>query len=130
MLSSNSCKTANKSIPSLTKQTITFGKGGGFTGEVKEFIIDNSGKVYSKNVFTKQQKEIKNLTLKETKELFAKVENLFLNKEDFNHPGNIYYYIIYNNGKKNVSYKWGDNNFKTDSETESLYKELEKVIKK
>ena len=69
----------------------------------------------------KKDSLIRHLTKKETKTLFKKLKALDLEKTDFNHPGNMTYFIEQTKKGKAILVKWGDGSIDTPAHILSFY---------
>lgn len=98
----------DSSEQSLEQRSVILGKGGGFTGEYKEYIIKGNGNVHSRDPMdTSSIQLIKTLTSGESNSLFKELEELDFPDPEFNHPGNITYYIHYSKEDTTKKIKWG-----------------------
>ena len=109
-----SCKTKEKVFNPQTFQDpmITFGSGGGFTGQVNSFYLTSNGSLYASSsegytLMGKADKKIAN-------QIFTNYEALGLKDLSLDEPGNKYYFIEYQSKNINKNLKWGikpiDNN--------------------
>lgn len=92
-----SCRTS-KEMGSIEK--ITFGSGGGITGEVKTKTIDNKGNVYQDNSF------IYGFDQPTTDSLFAVMASL--KNDTLNAPYNIYNFIQFTDSGVTYKYVWSN----------------------
>ena len=109
------CKTKNRFIE--------FGNGGGISGKYNEYKLDSKGVVYLKKDSSTYEK-IKALTKEQTSAIFKDV--LSLKKEDWNisEPGNMTYYIVFNDAKDKHTAKWGGTTTKPTETLKALYDKL------
>jgi uncharacterized protein YjiK len=120
---------AQKYTPSnFQGQQLTFGSGGGFTGQVIQYTLLENGQLFQTNSQTKEAKELKPVSRTKSKQLFAKVEKLDVAKLDFNHPGNMYYFIQTKRGDILQKITWGSPQDKAPDGVETLYQELKTTI--
>jgi len=87
---------------------IVFGKGGGFTGKYDEYFLNKNGGLYKKDPSTKAFIMLKELSHKETKNIFKEVESNKLFEIIFNHPYNITCYMEIEKGTVSDRIVWGD----------------------
>jgi hypothetical protein len=87
---------------------IVFGKGGGFTGKYDEYFVNKNGELYKKDPSTKSFTLLKELSHKETKNIFKEVEANKLFEIKFNHPYNITCYMEIEKGSSSNRIVWGD----------------------
>ncbi len=119
---------------SITKNStdveqLTFGNGGGFTGNVTEYILNPKGEIFKHEKLPKSETKIKKISKEKTFELFSKAKAVQLDTCKFIYPGNMYYFIkIKSNGKENYI-SWGDGKHKVNPEIESFYNEFINLLK-
>ncbi len=87
---------------------IVFGKGGGFTGKYDEYFLNKNGGLYKKDQSTNSFTLLKELSHKETKNIFKEVESNKLFEIEFNHPYNITCYMEIEKGTVSNRIVWGD----------------------
>jgi len=124
-----SCKAQQYTLDSLPEKQLIFGSGGGITGEVNTYIMLENGQVFYSNSLVDEHKELKSITKKEALGAFEKTSALQLSEIDFNHPGNMYYFIEEVNGEEKNRVTWGSTSHEVDEKCEALYKELRMTIK-
>ncbi|MES2734131.1 MAG: hypothetical protein V4714_20455 [Bacteroidota bacterium] len=120
---------AQKYTPSdFQGKQLTFGSGGGFTGQVIQYTLLENGQLFQSHGLTKEVKELKGVSRTKSEQLFGQAEKLDLAKLDFNHPGNLYHFIHIKRGNTIQKVTWGSIQDKVPSEVEALYQELKAVI--
>ena len=122
-----------QSLPSpstLFKRQLTFGSGGGFAGKTRSYVLHENGEIWVRERVTDSLTLHKTLTEKQTKQFFQSADQLQLDKYKFNNPGNIYYFIEYNNPKKRYKAKvtWGAPKQKVSVYVQRFYNQLSKSI--
>jgi len=124
-----SCQSQQFTIENLPQRQLVFGKGGGMVGSVDAYILLENGQLFHTNSLTKKSEELVQVGKAKTKELFDQLEALKLGNMDFNHPGNIYYFIedVGEDGNKKVV--WGSNDYKVDPLCKTLYNNLVEQLK-
>ena len=125
-------QTSAQSLPSpstLFKRQVTFGTGGGFAGTTRSFVLHENGDLWMRERATDSLKLHKTLSDKQTKQFFQSADQLQLEKYKFNSPGNVYYFIEYNNPKKRLKEKvtWGDSKRKVSTYVQRFYNQLIKT---
>jgi len=107
ILATYSCKTSNKMFdPKTTKQTvISFGTGGGFTGNVTEYHLSSTGKIYTE--LESGIKEVGKIKKQIADQIFANYKNLKLNELELDDPGNRYYFVRHKSGDNVHQLQWG-----------------------
>ncbi len=86
---------------------ISFGNGGGFTGEVRSYTLTADGKLFEK------EKELKKIDKKKTLEIFNEAKEL--KNYDFNEPDNMYSFIEVKTKEKTNRIVWGFGSTKVDT---------------
>ncbi len=97
-------------------ESITFGGGGGFTGETKSYTLTAEGKLSEKGI------DMKNVESKEMKEVLKKAIDLRTYK--LNQPGNMSYFIEIRTKDEVNRIVWPYGSEKADERVTSLYKDL------
>jgi hypothetical protein len=116
----NSCAT-NKMLDKTGVEEISFGHGGGFTGEVKTYKLTPKGKLFEKGT------EIKKIDSKTTLKLFKQAKELI--NIDYNKPGNMYSFLEIKTKDKTNRIVWADASTVVDKRVVELYNELLTNIK-
>jgi hypothetical protein len=103
----------------------TIGSGGGIAGTATVYKIYLDGKVLKGKglgeITYSEQSKIGRSTIKK---FFKKVKANVITIQNFNHPGNLYYFISLSD-KGNVSkITWGDEEHAVPKEVETLYQEM------
>lgn len=125
-----SCSRTTYTLENLPDAQITFGKGGGFTGAVTEYTLLENGQLFKKDGVGKEMLEIKSTKRKMAKKVFQQMNELKLMEKNFNHPGNIYYFIRCKaNGQENYL-SWGASDHQPDDQLKSFYEKLNTLIPK
>lgn len=123
------CNSTKNIIPNDYKgKQIIFGYGGGFTGEIKEYILLDNGNLYLNNANTKEIKLIKLVDKKKTKELFLTLANLMLEKYEFKHPFNNYKFLKLKKGISTIEIIWGNPKYQPKKEISDFYNSLFLII--
>lgn len=111
----SSCIT-HKTIKKTGIEEISFGSGGGFTGEVKTYKLSSNGKLFEKGV------EIKKIESKSTLKFFNQAKQL--KDIDYNKPGNMYSFLEIKTKNKTNRIVWSDGSTDVDKRITELYAEL------
>ena len=118
------------SVAAKSKCYMVAGSGGGFSGQVIQYYIFSTGDVYRTKSLSKESTLFMTLSKKQTKNIFKKLKALQLEKMDFNHPGNMTYFIEQHKKENVHTVKWGDNAAQVPSNVSAFYKELMDTITK
>ena len=119
------CSTSKYSANELPEKQLTFGKGGGFAGVSDEFILLENGQLFLKSSLTDSIEVLPNIKKKKAKELFEAAAKLSMDTLDFNHPGNMYYFVKYREqeeAKNGIT--WGDMNHAPPAAIKEFYQRL------
>lgn len=109
---------------------IFFGSKGGFTGNVREFYLNNSGMLYK--IKAKDTVELKEISQSKTQTLFDKLHAVCKKHESFQKPGNMSYFIKYvpKEEEAGKTFLWGSPQFTVPDKLQELYNQLETLTKK
>lgn len=123
-VSSESLKTDNNNI-----KRYAIGKGGGFTGDYTEFILNENGKVYKYDYKYDREVFYKELEKVDLNYFLEQIEELGLEGIDINQPGNISYYIEVKIGQNSINkIVWGANLYYPPKELVTFHDELFKKL--
>ena len=111
----NSCITGNIGVKTGIYE-IQFGSGGGFTGEVKTYILTADCKLFE------EDKELNKIKSKTTLEIFKEAQAI--NEHSFNEPGNMYSFIEIKTKDKTNRIVWAFGSTKVDKRVTELHKRL------
>ena len=102
-----------------------FGKGGGFTGDYTEFILNENGKVYKYDYKYDREVYYKTIDKADLNYYLEKIEELSLDGIDINKPGNISYYIDVRIGQQSQNkITWGDHLYYPPKNLVDFHKEV------
>ena len=99
---------STKNMGGTSEKVIVFGNGGGFTGQVTEFVLDEKGTFMKNDKLTSEVTILPSLKKAETKKLFKDLETMHFDTINFKHPGNTYYFIRSNNSNASHEVVWGE----------------------
>lgn len=123
------CKQQPKYTPdAFPEKQLRWGSGGGFVGKETKFTLLENGQVF-KDEPNKKTVELENTKARKAKALFKTVAELDLLKLDFQHPGNIYDFIEYQEGETIKRITWGDAKFPVDPKIKEMFAELKALAK-
>lgn len=123
-VSSESLKTDNNNI-----KRYAIGKGGGFTGDYTEFILNENGKVYKYDYKYDREVFYKELDKVDLNYFLEQIEELGLEGIDINQPGNISYYIEVKIGQNSINkIVWGANLYYPPKELVTFHDEIFKKL--
>lgn len=121
-----SCSTSKETTNTL--QSIKFGNGGGITGQVTEYTINESGCVFLSASPTDESNKIGCFSSSEMKDIHKNLEETDLSSINLNEPGNIYYFIELIYDKNSHKIVWGKNNQAPPQPVKDTYKYLNDKI--
>lgn len=124
-----SCKSNEMAFnPETSKAAvITFGTGGGFTGQVKQYSLTDNGKLYHLEDTT--YKLIGKIPTATVDQIFSNFTHLGLSNKILNEPGNNYYFLGLKSDETFNQLKWGANPL-NDESLNIYYKILMNEVKK
>ncbi len=111
----NSCMTSKIAVKTGIEE-ISFGNGGGFTGEVKTYKLTADCKLFEKET------EFKKVESKKTLELFNQAKEL--KDLNFNEPENMYSFIEIKTKEKTNRIVWAYGSTTVDKKVIELYNAL------
>lgn len=106
LILSASCKSSQTSLEDYTGEKIILANGGGFTGQVIEYILLETGDVFRTNSLDKSVIHVTELSSSVTKQIFNNYNILQIADTDLNEPGNMYFYIRWQDGSNQHEVKW------------------------
>ncbi len=80
-------------LPNAPIAEIEFGSGGGFTGAIKAYALNNKGELYKLDPFAGGRELVKKVDASTTASLFQRIEEDGLLKIKINKPGNTYKFL-------------------------------------
>jgi len=129
-----SCKTQEKisSPDTYEREIISFGSGGGFTGEVKSYSILRNGQMFKNGseVSGVASGELTKLEDKIVDQLFLNFVNLKLAEIKLDDPGNMYRFINYKENGNIHRIQWGGMKEEVPKNIKTFYKILNQLATK
>ena len=120
------CSSQSKSLQTLPKDQIIFGRGGGMSGEVQSHILMDNGQLYATSSLFADTTHLADLAPESTKKLFEQLDSLHLAQLNFQHPGNRYYFIKHQQQKV----VWGARDTLPPPIVQRLYDSLQSFVPK
>ena len=125
-----SCKTPQYTLENLPPPKLVFGKGGGFSGLSDEYTLLKSGQLFLKSSMTDSLEVLPKIKKQQVKALFASAEDLRMDTLQFNHPGNIYYFVNYvQDSTRKAEITWGDMNHQIPALIKEFHAQLYAAVK-
>jgi len=108
-----------------TKNTFfIIGSGGGFTGKYNHFKVHNSGKVEKLSDETKIYESYSKIEKYLIANYFKELEALNIGEMDYDHPGNMTFFIQVVYDSKLHTIKWGDIKYQVNNRVELFYEKV------
>jgi len=89
------CKSALLPPDKYQSAQISFGSGGGFSGEFHEYTLLDDGRLFKKSRDGMSFEELKSVDKKLTKQIFDNITTFGIDKYQYNQPQNLYYFLAY-----------------------------------
>ena len=109
---------------------IVFGSGGGFTGKVEEYYVQDDGTVFHHSEIKKQVTEIASVGSEAVKKYFDKLDGINFKKLIYQKPSNMYYYVMERNGDAFHKVTWGDMKTPPPMAVKAIYDEMRNELVK
>jgi hypothetical protein len=122
------CKQTRYTADQLPEKHLRWGSGGGVVGKEKSHILLENGQIFETDIMGKTT-ETKKVSGKKAKALFKTASTAGIAKMAFDHPGNLYYFLEWQEGDMVSRMVWGDKNLPVDKSVEALYAELNALLK-
>ena len=120
---------SNLNTENSNEKRYAFGKGGGFTGDYTEFILNENGKVYKYDYKYDREVFYKNLAKVDLDYFLTKIDDLGLDGIDINEPGNLSYYIDLRIGQNSINkIVWGARQYYAPKELITFHDEAFKKL--
>ncbi len=113
--------------PDSGLDAITFGHGGGFTGAVHAFLLQEDGHLFSGDGELTHYKHIGKLDSNKAKQYLSIIRRLFDQHTPINRPGNTYQYLGLSHGGKVQKFTW-QNEEDVPKEAGILYQILKRAL--
>jgi hypothetical protein len=123
-----SCSSPGKVTRDPNGQRLIFGNGGGFTGIYTNYELYEDGNIFIFRPDSTLQ-PLKKLRKKQTHDIFMQASKLKISQPEFNHPGNMTWFIKYKVNGVTTEYKWGESNAPAPGEIQDFYNQLNSIIK-
>ena len=111
----------------LPPQQLRWGTGGGFVGKETVYTLLNNGQVFKRGLNSPLAETAK--TKKKTATaIYKTAAALELSKLEFDHAGNIYSFLEWQDGDMVHRVSWGDPAFPVDAGIKTLYDQLNGLL--
>jgi len=88
--------------------SITFGRGGGFTGMTKSYTLYEGGSLYLDDASNRHEETLFQINKNQSKQLFQIYDQMNFLDYDIQLPGNYYNFVTYSNSNKKHKIIWTD----------------------
>lgn len=112
----------------LPTQQLHWGAGGGYVGKESAHILLNNGQIFKRELAGALVETAK-VKSKKAAAIFKTAQALDFSNLEFNHPGNIYSFLEWQDGDVVHRIVWGDPNFPIDGNVKALYDRLNGLLK-
>lgn len=123
-LFSFSCKTQQLPPDQYKDAQISFGSGGGFSGEYHEYTLLDDGRLFQKNRDGQSYTFLKKLNTSTTTQLFQNIKTFGIDSYKYNEPQNLYYFLSYSTPNTTNKIVWSGQPENKLSTINSMYKLL------
>lgn len=121
------CKTYQ--ADQLPATQLHFGNGGGFTGAVTEYVLLENGQVFVRETLEGAYQPLGKTNKSQAKAVYQSWENKDLTNKEFQHPGNMYYFVTMVSDGEEHRLTWGSHNHPAGDEIKAFYKECSDLVK-
>lgn len=123
------CKQQKYTTGKFPDKQLRWGNGGGFVGRETIFTLLENGQIFQTDMPDKMT-ELRKTKAGKAKKLYQTAQNLGIAKLTFDHPGNIYAFIEYQEGDMVQRITWGDPKFPVDDRVKDLFAQLSELVQK
>ena len=124
------CKSVQYSHPSeFPGAKISFGNGGGFAGTYKEYLLCENGQLFYRTSEKASFNELEKLEQTESKQCFSNFSQLGLKNLEINDPGNLYYFLKFEEKEEQHQLIWGGIHSNEKSPAKLFYQNLMHLVK-
>ncbi len=122
------CKQTRYTPAAFPEEQLRWGSGGGFVGRETKFTLLKNGQIFK---FESRDSigELEKIKAGKAKALFETAASLNIAKLDFQHPGNTYDFLEFQEGAVIQRISWGDANHPVDAKIKELFAQLKELNK-
>ncbi|NNC85860.1 MAG: hypothetical protein HKN75_07230 [Bacteroidia bacterium] len=110
------------------EDSFIIGSGGGFTGEYNIFKVHSTGVVDKLDEESQTYKWYTEISTDSTFNYYEEFGKLNITSIDFNHPGNMTFFIEVNTEDGMHTVKWGDEKFQINKAVELFFEKMMTAI--
>ncbi len=122
------CKQPKYAPGAFPDKQLRWGSGGGIVGRESIFTLLENGQIFKAEPGG-QLTELPKTGARQAKAIFKTATTLDLIKLDFQHPGNVYDFLEYQEGSVIQRITWGDQKYPVDAKIKDLFAQLKALIK-
>ena len=120
------CSPQRSSAIAPQETRLTFGRGGGISGEVQSYVLLDNGQLYAVSSLFTDTTLLASLELDKAQQFFDRADSLQLTSVNFQHPGNRYHFIRY----QQHEITWGDPAISPPLAIQQFYHSLQSLVPK
>lgn len=113
----------------LPDQQLEFGSGGGFTGEVRAYVLLPNGQLFRRAWPSDTLQTVGRLPRSQARALFAQADQLDWKGTSSQPPGNVNTFLIYRNDGEELKLNWPNLQEEAPAPFRDLYSELNEALK-
>jgi hypothetical protein len=123
------CNRTTYTSGNFPAEYLTFGKGGGYSGELTTYFILPNGQVFHTSGLSADTLAHAPIGKRSAKSLLDRFSSLGLDTLEFNHPGNMYRFVGKHSQDKVLKLTMGDLQMPTPASLKDFYQELSESVK-
>lgn len=124
------CSPKQAQISTQDSLQLVFGRGGGITGEETGYVLLGNGHLLEVSRLLQDTTELATIDASTTQRMFDALETLDMAQLDFQHPGNLYYFIRQKQVGTTMQVVWGDPSYTPPAAVKQFYDTLKNLIPK
>lgn len=125
----SNCKTKYYTPYDFEGRIIKVGTGGGYTGQTIEYTLLENGQVFLNAHKEGIVKSSPMLERRTTEQIFKNYDKLNFKDLIIDKPGNMYHYLILDNGNEKHKIQWGAHDANPPTELTIYFANLKKILK-
>ena len=122
------CQRPDFKPDAIEQDYLTLGKGGGMTNQVDTYYVLADGYVHHHDQLTKTYEPLGRLDKADRTRTFAQATALADSLNDYQEPGNLYYFLTIHRPDTTRSFTWGNRHAPPPEAVSSLYQQIQQSI--
>jgi len=110
-------------------RSLQFGSGGGVSGMVSKYRLEENGDLFKIDPVTGEEEKIDHLRRRKVKSLFNTCVSMTPCASGFSEPENYYYFLKMNTATESCGWVWGDQTAQEIDEVQELYQQLIEYVR-